>query len=104
LRLRLGLIENTGGLGVDYYLFQNRGKISADIYDFDAVNDLRGDKAHLTLLYRQRFLKHLDAYIGADNLLNAKARNFIFGLGLDFIDQDMKYLLGTASGAGSFIK
>ncbi len=104
LRLRLGLIENTGGLGVDYYLFQNRGKISADIYDFDAVNDLRGDKAHLTLLYRQRFLKHLDAYVGADNLLNAKARNFIFGLGLDFIDQDMKYLLGTASGAGSFIK
>ncbi|BCD60642.1 MULTISPECIES: MlaD family protein [unclassified Nitratiruptor] len=103
-RYRLGLIESTGGLGADYYLFNDQGKVSVDLYDFNAVNDVRGDKAHLTITYRQRFLKHLDAYIGADNILNDEARNFFFGLGLQFIDQDMKYLLGTASGAGTYIK
>ena len=104
LRFRLGLFESTGGAGVDYYLLNDQGKLSMDIYDFNAVNDVRGSEPHLTLSYRQRFLKHLDAYIGADNILNDKARNFFIGLGLDFIDQDMKYLLGTVSGAGSFIK
>jgi len=91
-------------LGADYYLLNDRGKVSVDLYDFNAVNDVRGNKAHLTFTYRQRFLKHLDTYIGVDNILNDKARNFFFGLGLQFIDQDMKYLLGTASGAGTYIK
>ena len=104
LRFRLGLFESTGGAGIDYYLFNDRGKASMEVYDFNAVNDVRGSEPHLTFLYRHRFLKHLDAYIGADNILNDKARNFFIGLGLDFIDQDMKYLLGTVSGAGSFIK
>ncbi len=104
MRFRLGLIENTGGGGIDYYLFNDQGKLSADLYDFNAVNDVRGSDPHLSLYYRHRFLKHLDAYIGADNILNADARNFFFGFGLNFVDQDMKYLLGTVSGAGSFIK
>ena len=103
-RFRLGLFESTGGVGVDYYLFNDRAKASAELYDFNAVNDVRGDEPHLTLTYRHRFLKHLDTYIGVDNVLNSRARNFFIGLGLDFIDQDMKYLLGTVSGAGSFIK
>lgn len=104
IRFRLGLIESTGGIGVDYYLFNDQGKVSLDVFDFNAVNDVRGDNAHMSVLYRQRFLKHIDTYVGADNILNSKARNFIFGLGLRFIDEDMKYLLGAASGAGSYIK
>ena len=104
LALRLGLIESTGGAGVDYYFNNDLGKISLSAYDFNAVNDLRGDKAHIDLYLRYRFLKHLDAYLGVDNAINSGARNYIFGLGLDFVDQDLKYLLGTASGAGSFIQ
>jgi len=104
LRFRLGLIENTGGLGLDYYLANDQGRFSMDIFDFNAVNDVRGDNAHLNLYYKHRFLKHLDAYVGVDNALNSKARNYFFGVGLGFVDQDMKYLLGSVSGAGSFIK
>ncbi len=104
LRFRLGLIENTGGVGLDYFFDKDRGKLQSDLYDFNAVNDLRGKRAHLDLILRYRFLKHLDTYLGVDNALNARARNYIFGLGLDFIDQDMKYLLGTLSGAGTYIK
>jgi len=101
---RIGVIESTGGVGIDYFMFNDKAKISFEAFDFNAVNDVRGDKAHLKLLARYRFLKHLDTFIGIDNFLNEDATNFFFGLGFDFIDQDFKSILGTASGAGSFIK
>jgi len=104
LRFRLGLIESTGGLGMDYYFDNDRAKLRADIYDFNAENDVRGDNAHLDLIFRYRFLKHLDTYVGVDNALNEDARNYVFGLGINFIDQDMKYLLGSMSGAGTYLK
>ena len=104
LRFRLGLIESTGGVGVDYFFDNDRAKLRADVYDFNAVNDVRGDTAHLDLIFRYRFLKHLDTYVGVDNALNDNARNYIFGLGINFVDQDMKYLLGSMSGAGTYIK
>lgn len=101
---RIGVIESTGGVGIDYFMYNDKAKISFEAFDFNAVNDVRGDKAHLKLLARYRFLKHLDAFLGVDNFLNSDARNFFFGLGFDFIDQDFKSILGTASGAGTFIK
>ena len=104
LLFRIGVIESTGGVGVDYFMFNDKGKISFEAFDFNAVNDVRGDKAHLKLLARYRFLKHLDTFIGIDNFLNDDARNIFFGLGFDFIDQDLKSILGAASGAGTFIK
>ncbi|WP_187647995.1 MlaD family protein [Nitrosophilus labii] len=101
---RLGIIENTGGVGVDYFMFTDRAKVSLEAYDFNAVNDVRGTNPHLKLLARYRFLKHLDTFVGVDNFLNSEATNFIFGLGFDFIDNDLKSILGAASGAGTFIK
>jgi len=104
LRFRLGLIESTGGVGLDYFFDNDRAKVRMDLYDFNAVNDVRGDKAHLDLIFRYRFLKHLDTYVGVDNALNDKARNYIFGMGLHFIDQDMKYLMGSLGGAGTYLR
>jgi len=104
LLFRIGVIESTGGVGVDYFMFNDKAKISFEAYDFNAVNDVRGDKAHLKLMARYRFLKHLDTFVGVDNFLNSDATNLFFGLGFDFIDEDFKAILGTASGAGTFIK
>jgi phospholipid/cholesterol/gamma-HCH transport system substrate-binding protein len=104
MRFRLGLIESTGGVGVDYFFDNDRAKLRADIYDFNAVNDERGENAHLDMTLRYRFLKHLDAYVGVDNALNDRARNYVFGVGINFVDQDMKYLLGSMSGAGTYLK
>jgi phospholipid/cholesterol/gamma-HCH transport system substrate-binding protein len=39
-----------------------------------------------------------------DNALNDRARNYVFGVGINFVDQDMKYLLGSMSGAGTYLK
>ena len=46
MRYRAGLIENTGGLGIDYFK-SDKIKLSAEVYDFNAYNDARGDNPHL---------------------------------------------------------
>ena len=95
--LRFGLIESTGGAGVDYFMKHDRLKLSAEAFDFNAVNDLRGDRAHLKAQLRYQMLKHLEVYGGWDNFLNSKAQNAFLGLGMRFIDNDIKYTFGAAS-------
>ncbi|SFP06531.1 MlaD family protein [Hydrogenimonas thermophila] len=99
--LRGGLIESTAGFGIDYYLYHDRLKLTMEAFDFRAVNDLRGKDLHLRALARYRFLKHIDAYIGADNMLNQDAFNIMFGMGVSFEDDRIKYLLGSSAGAFS---
>lgn len=95
--LRAGIIESTGGIGVDYFMNHDRLKFSAEVFDFNAINDLRSDKAHLKAQVRYQMLKHLELYGGWDNFLNPASQNLFFGLGLRFVDNDIKYLLGSAS-------
>jgi len=99
--VRGGLIESTAGFGVDYYLYHDRLKLTMEAFDFRAVNDLRGKEPHLRALARYRFLKHIDAYIGADNMLNKDSFNVMFGMGVSFEDDRIKYLLGSSAGAFS---
>jgi phospholipid/cholesterol/gamma-HCH transport system substrate-binding protein len=95
--LRFGAIESTGGVGVDYYMKHDRLKFSGEAFDFNAVNDLRNDRAHLKAQLRYQMLKHLELYAGWDNFLNSKSQNLFLGLGLRFIDNDIKYTFGAAS-------
>ncbi|HLD24017.1 MAG TPA: MlaD family protein [Sulfuricurvum sp.] len=95
--LRFGAIESTGGIGVDYFMDHDRLKFSGEAFDFNAVNDIRGTRAHLKAQVRYQMLKHLELYGGWDNFLNPQSQNIFLGLGLRFIDNDLKYLSGTAS-------
>jgi len=97
LLLRAGLIESTGGFGFDYFADHDRLKTSFDAFDFNAVNDVRGEEAHLRLGVRYQFLKHLEVYGGWDNFLNSDADNLYFGVGMKFIDNNLKYVLSGAS-------
>jgi phospholipid/cholesterol/gamma-HCH transport system substrate-binding protein len=96
---RAGLIESTGGFGVDYFAMKDKLKWTFEAYDFNAENDLRDDSTHLKLGMRYRFLKHLEMYVGWDNFLNSKADNVYLGFGASFTEDSMKYLLGTAGAA-----
>jgi phospholipid/cholesterol/gamma-HCH transport system substrate-binding protein len=96
---RAGLIESTGGFGIDYFSMKDKIKWTFEAYDFNAENDLRDDNAHLKLGMRYRFLKHLEMYVGWDNFLNSKADNVYLGFGASFTEDSMKYLLGTAGAA-----
>jgi len=99
LLFRVGLIEGQGGFGVDYFALNDTLKISANLYDFNAVNDVRGDNMNLTTTVRYQFFKHINAYISANNMLNSDANSMSAGLGVSFVDDDLKNLLGTAASA-----
>ena len=94
--LRAGIKENTGGVGIDYISDFDVLQASLDLYDANAVNDIRGDKPHLKLGFRYRPIKHINFYAGVDNFLNKETTNTFIGFGINFIDDDLKYLLISA--------
>jgi phospholipid/cholesterol/gamma-HCH transport system substrate-binding protein len=98
LLLRGGLIESTGGVGVDYFMFNDDLKLRAEVFDFNAVNDIRGSEPHARVEARYRVLKHLNLYGGVDNFLNKDSLNLFFGIGVGFKDDDLKTLLGSSGG------
>ncbi|MEW6570676.1 MAG: MlaD family protein [Nitrospirota bacterium] len=94
IALRVGLTENTFGLGADYFFNDDRGRVVADIWDFS--NDEEGAKnPHLKIGVDYFLFKHLFISAGADNILNRKGRGGYAGIGLRFEDEDLKYLFGT---------
>ncbi len=94
---RVGIIENSGGFGVDYFTFNDRLKFSAEVYDFNAVNDIRGKSPNLTTTVRYQFFKHINTYFSANNVLNENASSFSIGVGISFMDNDLKNILGAAA-------
>lgn len=102
LLLRGGLIQSTGGLGADLFLLHDTLKFSMEAYDFNAVTDVRGSNPHLSVEARYQYLKHLEFFVGVDNFINTQTRSIYLGVGFKFIDNNLKYLLGssTLSAAG----
>ncbi|MCX6074025.1 MAG: MlaD family protein [Campylobacterales bacterium] len=95
--LRFGAIESTGGIGIDYFMNHDKLKFSGEAFDWNALNDVRGTSPHLKAQVRYQMLKHLELYGGWDNFLNPQSQNVFMGLGLRFIDNDIKYLSGVSS-------
>jgi phospholipid/cholesterol/gamma-HCH transport system substrate-binding protein len=99
LLFRVGIIEGQGGFGVDYFALNDTLKLSTNLYDFNAVTDIRGNNVNLTTTVRYQFFKHINAYMSANNLLNKDANSISIGLGVSFVDNDLKNLLGAAASA-----
>ncbi|MCX6061746.1 MAG: MlaD family protein [Campylobacterales bacterium] len=95
--LRFGAIESTGGIGIDYFMNHDKLKFSAEAFDWNAINDVRGSNVHLKAQARYQLLKHLEFSAGWDNFLNPQSQNIFMGLGVRFIDNDIKYLSGASS-------
>ena len=94
LALRLGFTENTFGAGTDYFFHNDKGKISADIWDFD--NDEEdSDNPHLRVGVDYFLFRNLFITAGGDNLLNDEWRGAYAGVGLRIEDEDLKYLFGS---------
>ncbi len=92
--LRIGLTENTFGVGADQYLFNDRVRLSADAWDF-GEDEYLSDNAHLK--FSLDFFATKNIYIsgGYDNPLNKQWKGYFIGGGLRFEDEDLKYLLGS---------
>ncbi len=92
--LRIGLKENTVGLGADQFFMNDRLKVSADIWDFDNEEEGAG-RPHLKLSMDYYLFRNIFVSGGVDNLLNSRWRGVYFGGGIKFEDEDLKYLFGS---------
>ncbi|MEO8505256.1 MAG: MlaD family protein [Acidobacteriota bacterium] len=90
--LRAGLIESSGGGGIDYSLFDQRLKLSFDAFQFNRAGDLN---AHLRLAGRWYFNPSIYVMGGYDDFLEKKRDSVVFGAGIRWNDDDLKYLLGS---------
>lgn len=88
LALRGGLIESTGGGGLDLFFWKDRLKFHVDLFEFtlDAAPRLR--------LYASLHLfRFFTIAAGVDDVFNDKTRDYFVGGGLRFSDDDIKFLL-----------
>ena len=92
LVLRGGIIESSGGVGLDYYLFDDRLKLTLEAFDFDTDRE-----THLKSGVDFSFFKYLYLTAGFDDFISDEGRSsFFIGAGLRFEDDDLKYLLTSA--------
>ena len=101
---RFGILENTGGFGVKFHLFNDALTLSADAFEF--ANPLK-DHPRLKIYADYRFLDHLLITAGADDVVNRpiqddvdktriiSGRDFFIGAGFFFNDDDIKLLLSA---------
>jgi len=94
LAIRLGLIESTGGVGADYFAFDDRIKFSVDSWNYNS-KEPGNENAHVKATANIGLGRTLFVNAGYDNALNTKRASAFVGLGLRFDDEDLKYLLGS---------
>lgn len=86
--LKGGLIESTGGVGIDYYPFENNDFfLGLEGWDFDL------SKPHLKILAQLTLKRHFTLNMGWDNIMDSDAQSFFAGAGFTFQDNDLKYLI-----------
>lgn len=92
LVLRGGLLESTGGVGIDYFAFNDDLKFTFEAFDFDTDRD-----PHLKTFAEYRLFKHLYLSAGWDDFLSDEGNESTFvGISIRFEDEDLKYLLTSA--------
>ena len=94
LAFRMGLIESTGGVGGDVFLFDDRVKFSLDAWNSNS-HEPHNTYSHLKATANVMLNKVLFLNAGYDNILNVDRRSAFVGAGLRFTDDDLKYFMGS---------
>jgi phospholipid/cholesterol/gamma-HCH transport system substrate-binding protein len=90
--LRLGFIESTFGMGMDRLWSNDNLRLSADFWD---LNRDEGPQSRLAASWR--FLSHFHVDVGSEDFFNRDRKpSLLVGMGLTFVDDDLKYLLSSA--------
>jgi len=84
-----GVIENTGGVGIDYYLFKRRFRMSLEAFDFE--------NPHLRASARYSVFRGIYLSTGADDFTsNDRRSSLFFGGGIFLTNDDLRLLLARA--------
>ena len=88
LTFRYGIMESSGGLGLDLGLLNDSLDFKFDIFEFG-----RDKYPRFRLLAEWEFISHFFISAGIDDMLNATPRDWFVGLGVRFVDDDLKGIL-----------
>ena len=103
LVFRGGIIESTGGVGVDSLFFDDHLRLSVETFDFGDANNPRL-KVNMDFI----FLDHFFVTVGADDVIHQDVLTgemdvpWFVGGGIMFRDDDLSALFGAASSAANF--
>ncbi|HEX7523278.1 MAG TPA: MlaD family protein [Candidatus Deferrimicrobium sp.] len=98
LTVKGGVMESTGGLGLDYELLKNRLTVGADAWDFTRKDlSSKALPPHLKLYGNYDIVKNFFVTGGVDDVLATEKnlRTLFFGFGIKFADEDIKTVLGA---------
>ena len=84
-------MESSGGVGLDFHLFDDALEISNDIFAFSANLNPR---FRTRAIYR--FFTHLYIAAGVDDVFNDELSDLFVGAGVQFTDDDLSAILATA--------
>ncbi|RME16106.1 MAG: MCE family protein [Bdellovibrio sp.] len=84
-----GLIENYGGVGVDYRLFRQSIRLSLEAFDFQNLN--------LRTFVRYSPIRGVYLIGGGDNVLSSTEKNAFLGAGIFITNDDLKMLASKFS-------
>jgi phospholipid/cholesterol/gamma-HCH transport system substrate-binding protein len=92
ITLRGGILENSGGIGLDWALFDDRLWLRTEAFEF-----LReGDRPYLRGWAEVRLWKHLTISAGVEDVVGRRIGwRPAFGAGLTFDDEDLKLLFSA---------
>ncbi len=86
-----GLIESSGGVGIDYFLFKRSLRLSTEFFDFG------NNKPHARASARYFFTKGVYMTGGADDIFGKDIYSSFVGAGIDLTNDDLSLLLKGAS-------
>lgn len=89
--LKGGIIENSGGFGVDYYWFNRKLRLSAEFFELDDM--------YIRAFLRYNVFKGIYLIGGGDNLLAADDKEYssFIGAGIFITNDDLKLLASKVS-------
>ena len=96
--LRAGLIESSGGFGIDHSFKLGKRPLTLifEAYDFSRPFD---EATHLRFEGRYFVSPHIFLSAGWDDPLVSEKSSILLGGGITWNDEDVKYSLGLAGGA-----
>jgi len=96
---RFGIMESTGGIGLDLHLLQNRFELTQDLFAFGEQVVPRY-RAYISY----EFIHRLWLIGGVDNVFLSDQRDYFLGLQMRFTDDDLKTILPFAGGLAGAAK
>lgn len=98
LVFRIGMFENSFGVGCDYYVPLKTDYVhwitTLEAFDFRGVNRFNDKRPHIKWLNKLYFMRNVYTNFGLDDIYSKRNCSFFWGGGIRFSDDDLKYFIG----------